>query len=129
MVEAQLSGGYHFRLQSGGGWFESSLCRCVVSLGRKLYSTLSLFTHKCIKWVLMHSIQEAVVAIFLVASCFPNRSYIVSSGLVSHLACKQTLPFKLQLSPLKADTLRNTFECLRKRGAQENICKHPNYSR
>ena len=37
--------------QSGGRWFEPSLCRCVVSLDKKLYSTLFLFT-QVYKWVL-----------------------------------------------------------------------------
>ena len=36
--------------QSGGWWFEPSLCRRVVSLDKKLYSTLSLFT-QVYKWV------------------------------------------------------------------------------
>ena len=36
--------------RSGGRWFEPSLCRHVVSLDKKLYSTLSLFT-KVYKWV------------------------------------------------------------------------------
>ena len=31
--------------QSGGRGFESCLCRRVVALDKKLYSTLSLFTH------------------------------------------------------------------------------------
>ena len=30
--------------RSGGRWFEPGHCRCVVSLDKKLYSTLSLFT-------------------------------------------------------------------------------------
>ena len=29
--------------RSGGRWFESLLCRCVVSLDKKFYSALSLF--------------------------------------------------------------------------------------
>ena len=37
-----------FRL--GGRWFEPGLCRRVVSLDKKLYSTLSLFT-QVYKWV------------------------------------------------------------------------------
>ena len=36
--------------QSRGQWFEPSLCRRVVSLDEKLYSTLSLFT-QAYKWV------------------------------------------------------------------------------
>ena len=36
-------------LRSGGRWFEPSLCRRVVSLDKKLYSTLSLFT-QVYKW-------------------------------------------------------------------------------
>ena len=36
--------------RSGGRWFEPSLC-CRVSLDKKLYSTLSLFT-QVYKWVL-----------------------------------------------------------------------------
>ena len=38
----------HFR--SGGRWFEPSLCCHVVSLDKKSYSTLSLFT-QVYKWV------------------------------------------------------------------------------
>ena len=34
----------------GGRWFEPGLCRHVVSLDKKLYSTLSLFT-QVYKWV------------------------------------------------------------------------------
>ena len=37
-------------LQSGDQLFEPSLCRRVVSLDKKLYSTLSLFT-QAYKWV------------------------------------------------------------------------------
>ena len=37
--------------RSGGRWFEPGLCRRVVSLDKKLYSTLSLFTQMYIKWV------------------------------------------------------------------------------
>ena len=40
--------GLDFR--SGGQWFEPSHCRRVVSLDKKLCSTLSLFTQVC-KWV------------------------------------------------------------------------------
>ena len=36
--------------QSGGRWFEPGLCRRVVSLDKKLYSTLSLFT-QLYEWV------------------------------------------------------------------------------
>ena len=36
--------------RSGGRWFEPSHCRRVVSLDKKLYSTLSLFT-QLYKWV------------------------------------------------------------------------------
>ena len=36
--------------RSGGWWFDPGLCRRVVSLGKKLYSTLSLFT-QVYKWV------------------------------------------------------------------------------
>ena len=36
--------------RSGGRWFEPTLCRRVVSLDKKLYSTLSLFT-QVYKWV------------------------------------------------------------------------------
>ena len=36
--------------RSGGRWFESDLCRRVVSLDKKLYLTLSLFT-QLYKWV------------------------------------------------------------------------------
>ena len=36
--------------QPEGRWFEPGLCRCVVSLDKKLYSTLSLFTQGY-KWV------------------------------------------------------------------------------
>ena len=38
--------------QSGGWGFEPGLCRRVVSLDKKLYSTLSLFT-QVYKWVLI----------------------------------------------------------------------------
>ena len=36
--------------QSEGQWFEPALCGCFVSLDKKLYSTLSLFTqvYKCV---------------------------------------------------------------------------------
>ena len=37
--------------RSEGRWFELSLCHLVVSLDKKLYSTLSLFT-QVYKWVL-----------------------------------------------------------------------------
>ena len=37
--------------QSGGRWFEPSLCRCVVSLDKKIYFTLSLFS-QLYMWVL-----------------------------------------------------------------------------
>ena len=37
--------------QTGGQWFEPSFCRRVVSLDKKLYFTLSLFT-QVYKWVL-----------------------------------------------------------------------------
>ena len=36
--------------RSGGQWFEPGLCRHVVSLDKKLYFTLSLFT-QVYKWV------------------------------------------------------------------------------
>ena len=36
--------------RSQGRWFEPGLCRGVVSLDKKLYCTLSLFTH-VYKWV------------------------------------------------------------------------------
>ena len=36
--------------RSGGWWFEPGLCCRVVSLDKKLYSTLSLFT-QVYKWV------------------------------------------------------------------------------
>ena len=36
--------------RSGGRWFEPGLCRRVVSLDKKLYSTLSLFT-QVYEWV------------------------------------------------------------------------------
>ena len=36
--------------RSGGQWFEPGLCRHVVSLDKKLYSTLSLFI-QVYKWV------------------------------------------------------------------------------
>ena len=36
--------------RSGGWWFEPSLCHGVVSLDKKLYSTLSVFT-QVYKWV------------------------------------------------------------------------------
>ena len=41
--------------QSGGRWFEPGLCRRVVSLDKKLYSTLSLFTqvYKCVPAIIM----------------------------------------------------------------------------
>ena len=38
--------------QFGGQWFKLGLCCRVVSLDKKLYSTLSLFT-KVYKWVLV----------------------------------------------------------------------------
>ena len=44
------SGGSSLDFQSGGRWFEPSLCRPVVSLDKKLYSTFSLFT-QVNKWV------------------------------------------------------------------------------
>ena len=36
--------------RSRGQWFEPGHCRCVVSLDKKLFSTLSLFT-QVYKWV------------------------------------------------------------------------------
>ena len=37
-------------VRSGGRWFDPGLCHCVVSIDKKLYSTLSLFT-QVYKWV------------------------------------------------------------------------------
>ena len=66
--------------QSEGRWFESGLYCCVVSLDKKLCSTLSLIP-QVYKWVLtiimlggnlamdQHTIQGGV-AIFLVTSCY-----------------------------------------------------------
>ena len=34
-----------FDFRSGGRWFEPGHCRRVVSLDKKLYSSLSIFTH------------------------------------------------------------------------------------
>ena len=39
-----------FDFRYGGRWFERGLCRRVVSLDKKLFSTLSLFT-RVYKWV------------------------------------------------------------------------------
>ena len=41
--------------QSGGRWFEPSLCRRVVSLDNKLHFTLSLFTqvNKCVPAIIV----------------------------------------------------------------------------
>ena len=36
--------------RSGGRWFEPGLCRRIVCLGKKLYSTLTLFS-QVYKWV------------------------------------------------------------------------------
>ena len=68
---------------SGGWWFEPSLCCCVVSSDKKLFSTLSFFT-QVFKWVpaiimlggnlAMDYSHPGGVAIFLVASCYRNRS-------------------------------------------------------
>ena len=66
--------------QSGGRWFEPSLCRHVVSLDKKLYFRWSIFT-QVYKWVLAIILLEVPlrstsipsrgeVAIFLVASCY-----------------------------------------------------------
>ena len=72
--------------RSGGWWFEPSFCRRVVSLDKKLYSTLSLFTqvYKWVPAIIMlggggtlrwTSIPpKGGVAIFLVTSCYRNRS-------------------------------------------------------
>ena len=76
-----MVGALDFR--SRGRWFEPGHCRRVVSLDKKLYSTLSLFTqvYKWVPAIIMlggslamdyHSIQGGV-AIFLVASCYGNR--------------------------------------------------------
>ena len=69
--------------QSGGRWFEPGLCRRVVSLDKKLYSTLSLFT-QLYKWVTAiimvgvtlrwTSIPSRGGVAFLVASGYTNRS-------------------------------------------------------
>ena len=48
IVEEQWSSVLDFR--SGGRWFEPSFCCRVVSLDKKLYSTLSLFT-QVYKWL------------------------------------------------------------------------------
>ena len=42
-------------IRSGGRWFEPGLCRRVVSLDKKLYFTLSLFTqvYKCVPAIIM----------------------------------------------------------------------------
>ena len=67
-------------LRSGGWWLEPGLCRRVVFLDKKLYSTLPLFTQVPVTIMLggslamdYHPIQEGL-AIFLFASCHRNRS-------------------------------------------------------
>ena len=87
-----------FDLEVGG----SSLYRRVVSLDKKPYFTLPLFT-QMYKWVLaiamlggeypcegLTSHQEGV-AIFLVVSLMLQKPEL-SGGLMGHLARKQTLP-------------------------------------
>ena len=86
--------------RSGGRWFEPSLYRRVVSLDKKLCSTLSLFTqmYEWVPAIIMlggnlamdyHPIQGGV-AIFLVASCY--RKPELSAGLMGLLARMQTFP-------------------------------------
>ena len=83
--------------RSGGRWFEPSLCRRVVSLGKKLYSTLSLFTqvYKWVHAIIMlegslainwHAIQRGV-AIF--ASRYKNRTF--KKGLCHAIFCYSSL--------------------------------------
>ena len=47
--------------RSGGQWFEPSLCRRVVSLDKKLYFTLSLFT-QVYKWLPAIILQGGMLA-------------------------------------------------------------------
>ena len=54
--------------RSGGRWLEHSLRRRVVSLDKKLYSTLSLFA-RVYNWVRLAS-HPGRVAVFTVASCY-----------------------------------------------------------
>ena len=78
----------HFR--SGGRWVDPSLCRRVVSLDKKRYSTLSLFT-QLYKWV------PAIIILWgdLVMDHHSSRgsSYIPSRGMVSlsWLVCRRYL--------------------------------------
>ena len=86
--------------QSGGRWFEPGLCRCVVSLNKKLNSTLSFFT-QVYKWVLAIIILVGNLAMDYSCSIPSRRSSNIpsrfmlqepelSAGLMGHLACKQT---------------------------------------
>ena len=87
-------------------WFEPSLCRRVVSLDKKLYSALSLFT-QVYKWV------PAIIMlgrVTLLWTSFPSRGDIpshfmlqkpeLSASPMGLLARMQTLPLLSQLPKL-----------------------------
>ena len=86
--------------RSGGRWFEPSLCLHVVSLDKKLYSILSLFTqvYKWVPAIIMLGVtlqrtsipSRGGVAILLVASCYRNPGLCAS--LMGLIARMQTLP-------------------------------------
>ena len=86
--------------RSGGRWFKPDHCRRVVSLDKKLYFVLSLFT-QVYKWVLaiiMLGVTLRWTSIpsrgsSNIPSHFMLRKPELSAGLLGHLAHMQTLPF------------------------------------
>ena len=86
--------------RSRGRWFEPGHCRRVVSLDKKLYSTLSLFT-QVYKWVraiimLGGNLVSGLASHPGGSSNIPNRFMLrtpeLSAGLKGHLTRKRTLP-------------------------------------
>ena len=86
---------------SGGRWFEPDLCCHVVSLDKKLYSTLSLslFT-RVYKWVRANIMLWVTLQWTSIpsrgnsnsCSCFILQKPELRASLLDHLACKQILP-------------------------------------
>ena len=86
--------------RSGGRWFKPGHCRRVVSLDKKLYSTLSLFT-QVYKWV-MAIIMLGVTLQWTripprgssnIPRCFMLQKPELSASLMRLLAHMQTLPY------------------------------------
>ena len=87
--------------RSRGRWFEPGHCRRVVSLDKKLYSTLCLFTqvHKWVPAIIMlggepcNELASHPGGSINIRSRFMLRKPGLSAGLMGHLARMQTLPF------------------------------------